>query len=381
MSALRRAWDRARPLVAVPLGAIVLSLVVASVIILISSVFTPTGFDPTLPFKAFAGLIEGSLGGVDKIVNTLVNATPLVLGGLAVGLGFKGGLFNIGVNGQFLLGAAFAVGVGAQLADAPVFVALPLALAAGTLAGAIWGFIPGALKAWTGAHEVVTTIMLNFIGASIVSFLVLGPFLAPGFSFARTGDLGNAALPALPDLGLGLGRLHLGVLIALIAVPVVSWLLNRSTMGFEIRVTGANPDVARYAGIRPGLMIILTMTLSGLLAGLAGSVELLGTSQYMIASYGTTVGFDAITVALLGRSSPIGILLSALLLGALRAGGGAMQIDARIPVELVDVIQAVILLFLAADGIVRRVFRIRAAEGAISGVTTTTETYGRRVTG
>jgi ABC-type uncharacterized transport system permease subunit len=381
MSTVRRAWDRARPVVAVPLGAIVLALVVASAIVIISSIFTPTGFDPTLPFKAFAGLIEGSLGGPDKIVNTVVNATPLILGGLAVGLGFKGGLFNIGGHGQFLLGAAFAVGVGAQLADAPVFVAVPLSLAAGTLAGAIWGFIPGALKAWTGAHEVVTTIMLNYIGASIVAFLVLGPFLAPGFSYARTGDLGNAALPALPDLGLGLSRLHLGVLIAFGAVPVVSWLLNRSTIGFEIRTVGANPDAARYAGIRPGFMIILTMTLSGLLFGLAGSVELLGTSQYMNASYGTSIGFEAITVALLGRSNPVGILLSALLLGALRAGGGAMQVEAGIPVELVDVIQAVILLFLAADVIVRRVFRIRAAEGGITEVSTTTETYGRRVAG
>jgi general nucleoside transport system permease protein len=381
MSRMRQLWERARPVAAVPLGAIILSFLVASVIVVVSSIFTPTGFDPTLPFKAFAGLIEGSLGGVDKIVNTLVNAAPLILCGLAVGVGFKGGLFNIGVQGQFLLGAVFAVGVGAELADAPVFVAVPLAIAVGTLAGAFWGFIPGALKAWTGAHEVVTTIMLNFIGASIVAFLVLGPFLAPGFSFARTGDLGNAALPALPDLGLGLSRLHIGVLIAFMAVPVMSWLLNRSTIGFEIRTVGANPDAARYAGIRPRFMIILTMTLSGLLAGLAGSVELLGTSQYMIASYGTSVGFDAITVALLGRSNPVGILFSGLLLGALRAGSGAMQVEARIPVELVDVIQAVILLFLAADVIVRRVFRIRAAEGAISGVTTTTESYGRKVAG
>ena len=187
-----------------------------------------------------------------------------------------------------------------------------------------------------------------------------------------------------PDIRLDVGensRLHIGVLIAFVAVPVMAWLLNRSTIGFEIRTVGANPDAARYAGIRPRFMIILTMTLSGLLAGLAGSVELLGTSQYMIASYGTSVGFDAITVALLGRSNPVGILFSGLLLGALRAGSGAMQVEARIPVELVDVIQAVILLFLAADVIVRRVFRIRAAEGAISGVTTTTESYGRKVAG
>jgi simple sugar transport system permease protein len=380
MTRLRRAWARLKPVVAVPLGAIALAMLVASIIVLVSTLFTDTGFDPTKPIAVFVGLFGGAFGGIDKVTNTIVNATPLVLGGLAVGLGFKGGLFNIGVQGQFLMGAVFAVGIGSMLASAPVFIAMPVALLVGTAVGAFWGFIPGALKAWTGAHEVVTTIMLNFIGASIVAFLVLGPFLAQGYSFARTGDLGNSALPTLPDpLGLGLDRLHLGVLIAVLAVPIVWWFLERTTIGFEIRTVGANPDAARYAGMRPSFLIILTMTLSGLLAGLAGSVELLGTSQYMIASYGTTAAND--TVALLGRSNPVGILLSAILLGALHAGAGAMQIEAHIPVEIVDVIQAVILLFLAADVIVRRVFRIREAKGGIEAVGAATETYARKVAG
>jgi len=382
MTRLRTGWARAKPFVAVPLGAIALAMFVASIIVLVSTFFTDTGFDPTKPFAVFIGLFGGAFGGIDKVTNTIVNATPLILGGLAVGLGFKGGLFNIGVQGQFLMGAVFAVGIGAMLASAPAFIAMPVALLVGTAVGAFWGFIPGALKAWTGAHEVVTTIMLNFIGASIVAFLVLGPFLTEGYSFARTGDLGNSGLPTLPDpLGLGLDRLHLGVLIAVLAVPIVWWFLERTTIGFEIRTVGANPDAARYAGMRPSFLIMLTMTLSGLLAGLAGSVELLGTSQYMVASYGTTVGWDSITVALLGRSNPVGILLSAILLGALRAGAGAMQIEAHIPVEIVDVIQAVILLFLAADVIVRRVFRIREAKGGIEAVGAATETYARKVAG
>jgi len=379
VSRLRGLWAEARPVVAVPLGAVVLAMIVASVVALLSSFFTEAGFDPSLPFKVFVGLFGGAFGGLDHIVNTLVNATPLVLAGLAVGFGFKAGLFNIGAQGQFLLGAVAAAGVGAALNEAPPPLAIGAAVSAGTLAGAAWGFIPGALKAWTGAHEVVTTIMLNFIGASLVAFLVLNLLQAPGFSFARTGDLGNAALPNAGFLSADLGRLHLGILLALLAVPAVWWLLYRSTIGFEVRTVGANPDAARYAGMRPGLLIIFTMTASGLLAGLAGATEILGTSHYMIASYGTSVGFDSIAVALLGRSHPVGILFAALLFGALRAGAGPMQLEAHVPSELVDVIQAVILLFLAADLIVRRLFRLRQAKRGIEAVETATETYGRKL--
>ena len=379
MSTLFDYWARIRPIIAVPLGAVLLALVVAGLVALGSSVFTDRGFDPTLPFKVYIGLFGGAFFGLDHIVNTLVNATPLVAAGLAVGLGFKAGLFNIGAQGQFLLGAVAAAAVGAALAAAPAPIAIGVAILAGALAGAFWGFIPGALKAWTGAHEVVTTIMLNFIGASLVAALVLHVFQAPGFSFARTGELGNAALPTVGFLHPDLGRLHLGILISLLFVPAMWWLLFRSTIGFEIRTVGANPDAARYAGMRPGLLIILTMSLSGMLAGLAGALEILGTTHYMIASYGTSVGFDSIAVALLGRSNPVGILFAALLFGALRAGAGPMQLDAHIPVELVDVIQAVILLFLAADLIVRRLLRIRHAQRAIEGLETASKTYGKKV--
>lgn len=373
MNTLRRLWDRARPTVAVPLGAVVLGLVVAGFVALVSSVFTPQGFDPLLPFKVYAGLFGGAFIGLDHITNTLVNATPLIVAGLAVGFGFKAGLFNIGVQGQFLLGAVMAAGIGPMFATSPAFVAIPIAILAAAVAGALWGFIPGALKAWTGAHEVVTTIMLNFIGASLVSYLVLYVFQAEGFSFARTGPLGNAELPTLGFLTPDLGRLNLGILLAVILVPAIWWLLFRSTLGFEIRTVGTNPDAARYAGMRPALLTILTMSLSGMLAGIAGALDILGATHYMPASYGTSVGFDSIAVALLGRSHPVGILLAALLFGALRAGAGPMQLDAHIPVELVDVIQAVILLFLAADVIVRRVLRIRRAKSGLEAVDTATK--------
>jgi simple sugar transport system permease protein len=214
--------------------------------------------------------------------------------------------------------------------------------------------------------------MLNSIAAAIVGVLILGPLLAPGFSFGRTGDLGNSALPII--LGT---NIHLGVLLAVAAVPAIWWLLYRSTLGFEMRSVGANPAAARYAGMRPNFLIMFTMSLSGMLFGIAGSTEILGVSHFMIPSYGTSVGFDAIAVALLGRSHPFGIAAAALLFGALRAGAGLMQVIAGIPVEIVDVIQAIILLFLAADVVVRRLFRVRAA-GGIADLKTVTSSYAGR---
>jgi ABC-type uncharacterized transport system permease subunit len=215
--------------------------------------------------------------------------------------------------------------------------------------------------------------MLNYIGASLIGILVAGPLGAPGFSFARTGDIGAAALPIV------FGRnLHLGIVLAFLAVPALWWLIWRTTLGFEIRTVGANPNAARYAGMRPGRLIILTMSLCGLLAGLAGSIEILGVSGFMGASYGTTIGFDAISIALLGRAHPVGIMFASLLFGAMRAGSGLMQIEAGVPVEIIDVVQAVILLFLAADVIVRRLFRVRAARSGVAELKTVTESYGEQ---
>jgi ABC-type uncharacterized transport system permease subunit len=370
----RRLWRRVWAVTAVPLGAVAIALVIGAIIMMASSVFATGTFDPTLPLTAYGALLRGSLLGERALVSTAVAAAPLVLAGLAVGVGFKAGLFNIGASGQFLVGALSGAYVGASLADSPGIVAIPVALLAGAGVGAAWGFIPGALKAWTGAHEVVTTIMLNYIAATLVSYLITGPLGAPGFSFARTGETGNASLPILiGDNG------HLGLLIALASVPIMWWLVWRSTLGFEIRTVGANPSAARYAGMRPGLLIVFTMTLCGLLAGLAGAGQILGISHSMNASYGTSTGFDAITVALLGRAHPFGILAASLLFGLMRAGAGLMQITAGIPVEIIDVIQAVILLLLAADVIVRRVFRLRAAGVGVDELQTVTRTYGEQV--
>jgi ABC-type uncharacterized transport system permease subunit len=358
-------------LVAVPFVAVVGALFVGAIIITLSSLATGQ-LDLTLALRAYADLFQGAFGNVRGILFTIVTATPLILGGMAVGLGFKAGLFNIGAQGQFLMGALGSAAVGAWVAGAPPLVAVPIAILAGALLGAAWGFIPGALKAWTGAHEVVTTIMLNFIAGAVIGYLITGPLEAPGYGFSRTGDLGNAELPLVPET-----TIHLGVFIAFLLVPAIWWLLSRSTLGFEIRTVGANPDAARYAGMHPAVLTILTMSLCGLLAGLAGAGQILGISHFMTASYGTSIGFDAISVALLGRANPWGIMAAALLFGAMRAGSGLMQIRAGIPIEIIDVIQALILLFLATDVVIRRALRIRAPSAEPTELQTATRSYGR----
>jgi general nucleoside transport system permease protein len=364
---------------ALPFISIVLALIVGSIVILGSEIIVPgRPFDLTLPLTAYRALYEGAFGTLDAIVNTVRASTPLILGGLAVGLAFKAGLFNIGAQGQFLLGALGSVTVGIALNQASPFIAIPAALAAGAVAGAAWGFIPGLLKAITGAHEVVTTIMLNYVAVATIAWAVSGPLDQPGSASPITAQVGNAALPVI------IGRNgHLGALVALAAVVAVGWLLFRTTRGFEIRTVGANPDAARYAGMQPRLTTVVTMSLAGVLAGLAGATVVLGVTHYMTASFGTTVGFDSIAVALLGRSNPIGIVFSALLFGAMRAGAPLMQIQTQslIPAELVDVLQATILLFLVAHEVVRRLLRLRGVKAGLESTDTISRTYGRESVG
>jgi ABC-type uncharacterized transport system permease subunit len=357
---LRQLWS----LAALPLISIGLALVVGAFVILASQLVLPgRQFDLFLPLTAYSALIQGAVGSFEAIVDTLVSTTPLVLGGLSVALAFKAGLFNIGAKGQFLVGALGAVAMGVTLAAAPTWVAIPLALAAGILAGALWGFIPGLLKAVSGAHEVVVTIMLNYVAEGVIAAVVGGPLRQHGRPEAITPDVGNAALPML--IG---SNGHAGIALALVAVGFIAWLLFRTTLGFEIRTVGANPEAARYAGMRPRFLTILTMSLAGALAGLAGAVVVLGVIHNMTPSFGTSVGFDSIAVALLGRTNPIGVVMAALLFGALRAGAPLMQIKAGIPPELIDVLQAMILLFLVANPVLQRALKLR---GVKSGLVTT----------
>jgi simple sugar transport system permease protein len=360
----------------VPALSILLALLVASFLIIASGLFGPEKkVDLLLPLVAYRSLLVGAFGSFKGIANMIVAATPLMLTGLAVGVGLKAGLFNIGATGQVLMGGFTAALVGVVVAGAPPWIAIPVAMLAGMLAGALAGFIPGFLKAYTGAHEVVTTIMLNALAQLTVSGLVNDIFRAPGFSFARTPPVGNAALT-----GVGTTTLHVGVIFAFVCIPISYWLLWRTTVGFEIRAVGANPTAALYAGMKPRRMMILTMSLCGAFAGLAGAVEILRLGYYP-AVFGTSIGFDGITVALLGQANPVGILLSALLLGAMRAGAPLMQIQARVPVEIIDVIQGVILIFLAAEIVVRRIFRLRTEGVGAGELQTITRTYGEKVVG
>ncbi len=373
-SVARRIWS----LSAIPLASVALALAVGALLIMASSVVVQGSLDPSLPFTAYAALLEGGLGigasdPVNALTGSIVNAAPLLLAGLSVAVGFKAGLFNIGATGQFVMGGLVAAVVGARIGDASPFVAIPVAIAAGAAAGAFYGFIPGVLKAVTGAHEVVTTIMLNYIATFTATALVIGPFRAPGFTFDRTADVGNAALPVV------FGRdLNLGVFVALALVPIMTWLIWRTTLGFEIRTVGANPSAARYAGMSPRRMIVLTMSLCGMLSGLAGAVLFLGEVHFYPATFGTAVGFDAIAVALLGRAHPVGVLFGALLFGVMRGGAPLMQIRADIPIEIVDVLQAIILFFLAADVVVRRILRVKAARLGMDELQTVTRTYGEQ---
>ena len=364
----RRVWS----VIALPLISILLALIVGAIVIIASQLVLPGAqFNLLLPLTAYSALLQGAFGSFDAIVDTLVATAPLVLGGLSVGFAFKAGLFNIGAQGQFLLGALASVAVGVAVAGSSPLVAISLALLAGLLAGAAWGFIPGFLKAVSGAHEVVVTIMLNYIAIAVIAAVVGGPLRQQGRPEAITPDVGNAALPIL------IGNSgHAGIVLALVAVAFIAWLLFRTTLGFEVRIVGANPDAARYAGMRPRLLTMLTMSIAGGLAGLAGAVVVLGVTHLMTPSFGTTVGFDSIAVALLGRTNPVGIVFAALLFGALRAGATLMQIEAGIPVELIDVLQATILLFLVAAPVLRRVFRLRGVKTGIESTETITKTYG-----
>jgi ABC-type uncharacterized transport system permease subunit len=365
---------RLRELLLLPTGAIALAIVTGGLLMILSSPLVTGSLDLALPFEAYSALLEGAFLSFNGWIDTLVRATPLILAGLSVGLCFKAGLFNIGAFGQVLLGGLAAGWVGASLAGAEPLLAITLSLLAGAAAGAVWGFIPGWLKAYTGAHEVVTTIMLNYIAGLIVSWAILGPLRDASASFARSPDVGNAALPQI--LGPIGHELHAGVLLALLAIPLIWWVIYRSTIGFEVRTVGANPDAARYAGMRPRLVITLTLTVGGLLAGLGGAIEILGVEGYIPATYSTNVGFEAITVALLGRAHPVGIFFSALLIGALHAGAPLMQVRAGVPVQMIDILQGVILFFLTADLIVRHVFRLRKVTGGVDELQTITRSYG-----
>ncbi|MBI5841182.1 MAG: ABC transporter permease [Chloroflexi bacterium] len=316
------------------------------------------------PFQAYRGLIEGSLGSQKALSETAVWATPYIFAGLAVALAFKGGLFNIGAEGQLALGAVFSSLIGYALPgwlgfDLPTIIHLPLAIIVGMIAGGIWAGVVGALKAYTGGHEVINTIMMNYIALNTTSFLLNGIMKdkSPTNVIARTPMIADSA--RIPTIFEGL-RVHWGFLLALLVAFFIWWLLTKTTLGFEIRTVGLNPDAAKYAGINVKRTITLTMVFSGMLAGLAGAIEVTGLNFRHELGFSIGYGFDAIAIALLGKSHPLGVVLAAILFAAMRNGATRMQFITQLPVDLISMLQAFILLFVAADAIVRYIYRVKS---------------------
>jgi ABC-type uncharacterized transport system permease subunit len=311
-------------------------------------------------WTSYWALVKGSVGSANAISSTLNRSAPLICAGLGVTLAFRAGLFNIGAQGQLILGAICAGYVGFTW-NLPPGIHLLVAVLAALVGGAFWGGLVGFLKARTGAHEVITTIMFNYLAASVLLYaLSHDAFQRPGSDNALSPKVDDsAAFPKLPDAF----PVHLGVLLAFAAGFAVWWLLERSTWGFELRAVGANPQASRTAGMSVAKVYTLAMLLAGLLAGLAATMQVLGNQNSLSITLPGSIGFDAITVALLGRATPLGTVLAGLLFGAMSVGGVAMQASAGTPKELTDVIQALIVLFVAAPAAVKGLLRIKETGG------------------
>ncbi|WP_394163233.1 ABC transporter permease [Galactobacter valiniphilus] len=294
----------------------------------------------------------------NPLSETLTQATPLITASLGVAIAFRAGLFNIGAQGQVIIGAAVAGFVGFRLhLPAPLHILLVVLAAA--LGGAVWGGLAGWLKAKTGAHEVITTIMLNYVATYLLAFVLLTPLMQRTGSSDPVSEVidPTAVFPQLiPGTTL---RVHLGFVIAILATVFTWWLLSRSKLGYRLRAVGANPEAARTAGISVAACTVIAMALSGAMAGLAGASQVSGTEMFVAEGIAATIGFDAITVALLARSKPLWVFLAALLFGAFRAGGVGMQTDTGTPVDIVLVVQSLIVLFIAAPALTRTIFGIR----------------------
>jgi simple sugar transport system permease protein len=415
----RAAWLKTFDILSMPAIAMFLGFLGGAIIIWITS-----GSVETVG-SAYAGLINGAFFKQRGFSETLVAMTPYVFLGLGLAIGFKAGLFNIGVEGQFYIGAISAVWAGIAFPGLPAIIHLPLVILAGALGGAIWAGIPGFLKARTGAHEVITTMMMNYIAFRLAEFVVSLPLRDPlstavqtlrvspnaelwslwqiperladplnalgvalffaltAFVLARwlvpkarravvggivfaTGAIAFIALPPLVKVWWlfddQYDRLHIGIILALVAAAVVWWLMYKTTLGFEMRTVGANPDAARYAGVNISRNIIVTMAISGALAGIAGTIEVLGVSicRCLPLFFSSGYGFDSIALALLAKNNPIGIIGGAFLWGAMRNGADLMELNSGVSKYIISLIQGLVLLFVAAPAVVRYLLRMRA---------------------
>jgi general nucleoside transport system permease protein len=343
-----------KPLV-IPVLSIVTSLIVVAIIIIFTAESLAVGFEKV--GKGYWGIIDGALLRSSGLINTLVATTPLILTSLAVAIPFHAGLFNIGAEGQFMMGALCGALVGIYV-DLPPVIHPIVVIMAGVAGGMLWGFIPGLLKAWLHSHEVINTIMLNFIAISLANMLVRNYFKDPNPSTVQT-----LPLQATAELARITGRLHWGFFIA-VAMAAVAWFfLYKTTWGFSLRTTGQNPDAADYAGIRFKRWYIYSFVIAGGLAAMAGTIEVQGLTRVLPVGFDSGYGFDAIAVSLLAANNPLAIIPASLIFGALRIGGDFLQIRAGLSVHIVSIFRALILLFVAAPEIVRAIYRIRAKVG------------------
>jgi len=336
-----------------------------------------TGITESLKFvwKTYSSLFLGSFGSPKKMaeslfsgdgalmrkafkpfLESLVVTTPYLITGVAIALGFQAGVLNMGGEGQLFMGSIMAGWAGWTFQGLPPIIHVPLALLIGVLAGALWGFIPGLLKAKTGAHEVITTIMMNYISFSLSQYLITGPFQDPNESFKTPFIEESAHLLRFFEDPL---RLHIGFIIAIVVAVIVWYVLYKTTWGFEFRNVGLNPNASRYAGINASMVTILALTFSGALAGLAGAVEMLGVNFRAVQSLTTGYGWDAIAISLLAKNHPLIVIITSMLFGFMRQGSRVMQINTGIPIDIISILQAFILFFIAAPAIIRTIYRLK----------------------
>ncbi|WP_227938846.1 ABC transporter permease [Alkalihalobacillus deserti] len=337
----------------VPLIAVLLGILIGAIVMLL------TGYNPVLGYSA---LLKGIFSDTYYMGETIRTMTPLILSGLAVAFAFRTGLFNIGVEGQVIVGWLASVYVGIAL-ELPKLIHLPVAILAGALAGALWGFIPGILKARFQVHEVIVTIMMNYIALYTANYLIRAFLLVPGERTEAISPSASLASPFLESIT-DYSRLHYGFIVALIGCIVMWFILWKTSKGFELRAVGFNQHASQYSGMNVKKNIVLAMLISGGFAGVAGAMEGLGTYGYMsILSGFTGVGFDGIAVALLGANTGVGVLLASFLFGGLQIGALNMQSKAGVPVELIDIVIALIIFFVASSYIIRWVMNRIKKEG------------------
>lgn len=332
--------------VLIPIFAIIMGLVFGALIMLLA------GYNP---IRAYSALLDGVFGNIYNVGESLRAITPLIFTGLAVAFAFRTGLFNIGVEGQFVVGALGAVWIGITLDGLPMYIHAPLAVLMGGIFGAIWGIIPGLLKAWRGVHEVITTIMMNWIALYFTNYWIRYYLKGPSERSERVQDSALLYNDWLRDTFEG-ARLHTGIFVALLMAFVFYLILWKTRTGYELRAVGLNPDAAEYAGMNVKANIVKAMVISGFIAGLGGASEALGVYGYWALNAGLPgFGFDGIAVALIGTNGPIGVVLAAMLFGALKYGANTMDAVAKIPPEMIKIIIASVIFFVAASPMVKAV--------------------------